>query len=405
MNAIELTTRLRDAHGHDVVIFAAPGPMQRMIEEKGIRYIPAPDASHHPSWVRMSALWRALAAEKPDVMHVWDWWQCLDAYYGAHLFGRMPMVVSDMQSESINRLLPKSLLTTFGTPQFVAQAKARGRKKVELLLPPVDTDLNAPGAVDPSPFRERHNIDPGELTIVVVSRLVQHLKGESLRRVIDAVGKLGKTVPIRLLIVGDGHARAELERVGETINHALRRDAIVFTGPLLDPRPAYAAADVVLGMGSSALRGMAFAKPVVVLGANGFSLPFNPQTADWFYFRGLFGRGDGDPENRLLVAQLHALACRRTQFPELGEFGRRFVVEHFALKVVAAKLDRLMRSAAAEPPRVYASVRDAARTAAVIVGGKIRRGLRGNQLIRRLPELGSVSGKQSVRVNTAPITS
>ena len=37
-------------------------------------------------------------------------------------------------------------------------------------------------------------------------------------------------------------------------------------GEMLDPRPAYAAADVVLGMGGSALRGMAFGKPLVVQG-------------------------------------------------------------------------------------------------------------------------------------------
>jgi L-malate glycosyltransferase len=376
VNAIELAARLRQAHGHEIVLFAAPGPMDRLIEEKGLRHRVAPDATYHPSLARMVALRRAIAAEKPDVLHVWDWWQCLDAYYGAHLVGRTPMVVSDMQSESINRLLPKSLLTTFGTPQFVQQARERGRAKVGLLLPPVDTVLNAPGAVDATDFKFRWGIIPGDVTVVIVSRLVQHLKGESLRRAIDAVRKLGRSMPLRLIIVGEGHARPELERLAGVVNAHLGRDAIVFTGPLLDPRPAYAAADIVLGMGGSALRGLAFAKPVLVVGTNAFSAPFTPETAEHFYYHGFFGSGDGDPENSRLATQLSELAQGRARNAELGEFGRLFVLKHFSLAVVASRLDGYLRAAAAEPYRLGPSAADAFRTAAVMAAGKLRRSLR-----------------------------
>ena len=64
-------------------------------------------------------------------------------------------------------------------------------------------------------------------------------------------------------------------------------------GAMVDPRPAYAAADVVVGMGGSALRGMAFAKPVIVVGEKNFAEVFDQDTAQGFYDRGIYGLGDG----------------------------------------------------------------------------------------------------------------
>ncbi len=68
---------------------------------------------------------------------------------------------------------------------------------------------------------------------------------------------------------------------------------MVLTGAMVDPRPAYAAADVVVGMGGSALRGMAFGKAVIVVGERNFAEIFDPDTAERFYDRGIYGLGDG----------------------------------------------------------------------------------------------------------------
>jgi len=56
------------------------------------------------------------------------------------------MIVTHMMM-SLTRLLPKELPTTFGTPELVDQARAAGRRRVELVLPPVDVHLNATVAV------------------------------------------------------------------------------------------------------------------------------------------------------------------------------------------------------------------------------------------------------------------
>lgn len=364
VNAIELSAALRDLHGHEVVLFATPGPMQRLVDEKRLRLLPAPDARVHPSPARMRALREAVRRERPDVMHVWDWWQCLDAYVSVHLPMRVPMLVSDMMME-LTQVLPKGLWTTFGTPMLVEQARAAGRRHAQLMLPPVDVRLNAPGTVDEAPFRRRHRLRDDDIHLVTVSRLADFMKSDSLVRSIEVVGRLGLRHPLRLLIVGDGAARTRLQRQADRVNADLGREAVTLTGAMLDPRPAYQAADIVIGMGGSALRGMAYAKPLVVVGEHGFATPLNAETAPLFLHQGLYGWGDGDPGAHRFEAQLGQLIAQRHRHAAMGRFNRAFVERHFSLEAVSTQLAQWCACAAADAPALRATAADALRTAAV----------------------------------------
>ncbi len=366
VNAIDLGAALRDLHGYEVVFFATPGPMAKVLHEKGLPLVAAPDPSRHPSPSRMSALRDAVRREKPDLIHVWDWFQCLDAYYSVHLPMRIPMVVSDMMMD-FTRVLPKRLPTTFGTPELVERAKVSGRRQVELLLPPVDVHVNAPGAVDPAPFRRKYGIGDDEIVLVTVSRLDINMKSEGLYRTIAAICALGRDLPLRYVMVGDGTALKQLVRLTQDANDQLGRPAVIMTGALLDPRPAYAAADIVVGMGGSALRGMAFGKAVIIVGERGFSAPFTPATADSFYYKGIYGLGDGSPDSSAatLTEQIRELAEHHDQRSQFGQFARRFVLRDFSLEAVSARLAAFCDTAAAQPPALAAAVIDGVRTAAV----------------------------------------
>ncbi len=369
VNAIELSAMLRDRYGYDVVIFAAPGPMSKTIEEKGIRYLPAPDRPPKilPSVQRIRALADAIERERPDLIHIWDWTQCLDAFYGVYLFNRIPMIVSSM-TMTVDRLLPKQLPTTFGVPILIDQAKAAGRPKLELILPPVDVDLNSPDAIDPKPFRDYFGLGENEIVLVSVSRLVEWMKAEGICRVIDVVRHLGRELPLKFVIVGEGPSYAKLSELAAEVNADLGRQAIILTGGMIDPRPAYAAADIVIGMGGSGLRAMAIGKPVVVIGEQGFAKPFTPETADYFYYHGIYGQGDGDEGNINLTAIIRSLAENPGRFPELGKFARDFVVEHFSLGSVCQRLEQFIRTSAADSPSAYSKIADGVRTGLIIFG-------------------------------------
>jgi L-malate glycosyltransferase len=364
VNAIDLAAALRDIHHHEVVMFATPGPMVSLVEKKGLRFLPAPDARFHPAPARMRALAETVRREKPDLLHVWDWWQCIDAYYTVHLRLRIPMIVTDMMM-SLTRLLPKQLPTTFGTPELVDHAKAAGRKRAQLLLPPVDVHRNAPGSVDGAQFRRDYGIADREIALVTVSRLDPWMKGDSLIRTIEVVRAIGRELPLRFIIVGDGTMRAQLQILADEVNAELGRPAVLLTGALLDPSAAYAAADIVVGMGGSALRGMTFGKPVVIVGEKSFAAALTPETEAFFYYKGIYGVGDGSSSIAAFANTVRRLAESGDLRLELGGFSRQFVMKHFAVETVSAQLSNLCSSAAAQPPRFHAAAADGLRTAAV----------------------------------------
>jgi hypothetical protein len=341
-NAIDLAASVRDRFGHDVVLFGTPGPATKLATERGLRVIPAPAVRVRPSLTMMAALHDVVAAESPDLIHAWDWPQVLDAYFGQRLVGGVAVLGTSM-SMSVERFLPRAIPMTFGTAELRARAAEAWTSPVALLEPPVDTEANRPGAVDPAPFLERHGLSPD----VIVSRLSRDMKLDGIRRSIGAVARLAADRPVRLVIVGDGDAFAELFHDAAAVG----RRAVVLAGAMRDPRPAYAAADVVLGMGGSALRGMAFAKPVIVLGEHGFSEVFEPKTAGQFLWRGFYGDGSTDgafgPDR--LYNQLADLLDEPERRHELAAFGLRTVSERYGLDAATTGLERLYRQVAGQP--------------------------------------------------------
>jgi glycosyltransferase involved in cell wall biosynthesis len=363
-NAIELAEALVRLHGMDVQLFATPGPMAALARHKGLRLLPAPDAAVHPSPARVRALRDLVRRDPPDVVHAWDWWQCIDACCALRMGRRVPLVVSDMMMD-LARVLPCHLPTTFGTPEMADRARSAGRSRVRVLLPPVDVDANAPGAVDPLAFRRAHGIAHDMPLLVTVSRLSDWMKSDSLVRSVQAVARLGQRHRLCLAIVGNGQARPRLELLAGEVNRALGRRAVIVAGALLDPRPAYAAADIVLGMGGSALRGMAFRKPVVVVGEGGFCELMEPASAPQFLYSGYFGRGCGAPDDTRLDGLIEGLLTDRVRRESIADFARRHVEQHHALPAVAAALASFYDDALARPVPGPTAAWDALRTLAV----------------------------------------
>jgi glycosyltransferase involved in cell wall biosynthesis len=385
-NSVELSATLERDHGHKVIVFAAPGPAVDLVHERGLSYVAAPRGRVHPSPAVMRAVRRLVAEHRVDIVHAWEWAQCLEAFYALQLPRQLPVVGTDMSME-VTRFLPRCLPITYGTPALVEEARRLHTGPVELLEPPVDTERNHPTAVDSTEFKTWHGLDDGHFNVVIVSRLTSWLKLEGLERSMDAVAALARKCPVRLVVVGGGTAFDRLAARAARINARLGRRVVVLTGPMTDPRPAYAAADLVLGMGSSVLRGMAFAKPCIVLGEKGFSEPFNPHTSPRFLWEGFYGLGNGERSVDRLSAQIAELLERLDKLPELGAFGRMVVEERFSLEVGAATLDAFYRSAADHAvswPRAAAEgVRSALyRSASAFLPDGVRRQVTRRGLIR-----------------------
>lgn len=337
LNAIDLAAAAADA-GHDVIVYGKPGPLVERIESRGLEFVAARPLRYRPAPSRIVQLAELAQHRHLDLIHAYEWPPCLDAYYGAHLLGGVPLLCTVL-SMSVSPYVPPSVPLVMGTAALAAEATRRHRAPVWTLEPPVDTAADAP-SIDGAPLRQAFGIPDESPLVVTVSRLALELKLDALVDAIDAAGELARELPLTLLIVGDGPAATALRARAEQVNQRCEREVIKFAGALADPRPAYAAADLVLGMGSSALRAMAIGKPVIVQGESGFSRVFEPASRDYFDRHGFWGIGDGAPNGHRLAQQMRDLLANRTRLERLGDFGRETVATRFSLqRAIDVQLD------------------------------------------------------------------
>ena len=123
INAIELAAEVRDRYGHDVVLFATPGPARELALRRELRVLDAPVGSDRPSARRMLALRRAVRDEHAELVHAWDLPQGIEAFFGVHLGSGLPLACS-MMSMTVPSKLPRSVPATFGSPALVRRGGA-----------------------------------------------------------------------------------------------------------------------------------------------------------------------------------------------------------------------------------------------------------------------------------------
>jgi glycosyltransferase involved in cell wall biosynthesis len=358
INAIDLAAGAAAA-GHDVIVYGIPGPLVAYIAERKLRYIPASLLHCRPAPTRIAQIAKIAFQNRIDLIHAYEWPTCLDAYYGASLFLNVPVLCTVLSME-VKPFVPPSVPLIMGTADLGEEALKIQRNSVWVLEPPIDVERDNPG-IDGSYFRRRHTSSTENFLIVSVSRLALDLKLDALVRAIDAVDLLAASYPLKLILVGDGPAREALEARARAVNLRHGRAVVVLPGAEMDPRAAYAGADLVVGMGSSALRALSIGRPVIVQGEEAFSEIFEPKTYDLFLKQGFYGLGDARPGAHQLAQQIEALVVDPRRRAELGIFGRRMVTERFSLRRAIDLQLAIYQEVLANPPR--RNLTDAVRSA------------------------------------------
>lgn len=339
LNAIELADAVGRL-GHEIVVYGQPGPLADRIDALGLELIASPPARRRPTSDIVRHLGRVIDERGIDIAHGYEWPPGLECYLACR--GRAgARAVTTVMSMAVAPFLPASMPLSVGTEQIAAHERERGRQQVSVIEPPVDIVANRPGdAIAAARFREELELRADQPVVVAVSRLARELKLEGLLTAIDAVASLHPGRPTQLLLVGDGNARGQVAERADRANRALGYRAIVLTGELADPRPAYDVADVCIAMGGSALRSMAFAKPLVVQGEGGFFELLDPATLPEFLWTGWYGYGThdrrSDPATRLRDL-LHTLLADHDRRASLGRFGRAVVEQRFSLDSAARR--------------------------------------------------------------------
>jgi glycosyltransferase involved in cell wall biosynthesis len=167
--------------------------------------------------------------------------------------------------------------------------------------------------------------------------------------------QLAKTTPdIQLIVVGDGRIFDRIYESARQVNKKFGSKIIIISGHMDHVERILNLADIVVAVGGTAVEAMACGKPVIVAGhkkglhGGSFGGVITPGTLTElrdFYFT---GRNSSQKTSPRLIAQ----ACQRllgndAWRKELGEFGRRFVMEECNINKSVAKIERMYFEAVA----------------------------------------------------------
>ncbi|KQY42908.1 glycosyltransferase family 4 protein [Cellulomonas sp. Root137] len=330
INAVDLAAAVVP-HGYESHLIGPEptGPGANLLDvaaERGVRVTPYREPSTALAYSRV--LRRTADEIGADLLHAYGTWGAARAFYwGPSRFGRLPWVQTMYEMElhhSVHRHHPLIV----GTEYLLEECEDRPGPTV-LISPPVDMLRDRPRDADAPPNES--------VTIVIVSRLEEDMKSVPVEAAIGAVRRLADH-DLVLEIVGTGAAESRLRTLGEKANADLGRPAVRFLGAMSDPRPAYARADIVLGMGGSAARGLAHGKPLVVQGEAGWSAVLEPENAA-LLARSSYWSPEAVAEPDVLLAQnLLTLVDDEPRRRRLGEFSRTFAEQRFGLTAMAEKL-------------------------------------------------------------------
>lgn len=342
LNAVQLASALQH-RGHDVLVAAPSGALSKHVAEQGLAGVPTrPAHGRRPQADAVMSLRAATRTFRPDVIHTWEFGAYLNGFYAASPLG-VPQLATVMSMDMPTNL-PRSVPVTLGTRALAEMVRGQHRAPVLLLEPPVDVESEHAAPAQIADLRWRLCLHEGIEVIVIVSRLAREMKLEGILDTIAAVQRLSTDRRVALVIVGSGDARATVEAQARRVNHEVGRPVVHVLGSVVDPRPHYAIADVVVGMGSSVLRAMAFGKPCVVVGVQGFVLPVNPTTFEHFDREGMWGEGTTEDRPLALERHLRALLVDLPSRRRTAQWGRDLVHRRFSLAASAETLERHLTS-------------------------------------------------------------
>ncbi|WP_345474090.1 glycosyltransferase family 4 protein [Glutamicibacter ectropisis] len=353
LNAIELAARAQD-RGHQVIIFAPPGPLSTQVANLGLQHVLSPPANMlSRKWVR--ALNQLSLSWKADLVHTYEWAPSLAAFYGRFVRRDFHLVMTIL-SMDIPDFLPRSVPLIVGTEQLRSQVAHRPGP-VYLMEPPIDTDANSILALATQTPTFRSSED--QLLVSMVCRVTDELdKASGIIQAMSVVQKLATTRSVRLVIAGDGEAMDRVRDAANEANQTAGAEIVVLLGNMPDPRQLYAQSDICLGMGSSALKALSFGKPLIVQGAQGYWKLLDDRSLPEFLVQGFYGvGGSGELGLEQLVELLSGDPTLRTR---LGAWGRELAVQRFSLTRAAEDLEEIYQRAGQTPPNLLDETRSLA---------------------------------------------
>lgn len=340
---VRLVGHFQPRMDHLVVTPSGDGPLRAQFPTR-VPVRSLADSRRSGKWnaVRMARLFRAY---RPDVVHTRNW-TCIDAIIGARLAG-VPVVIhgehgreaSDPEGRNAFRRRVRRLLGPLVT-EFVTVSRDLARwltsdvgvppAKVTHIYNGVDTGAFSPG--DQHEARKGLGLPQEPIVMGTVGRL-DPVKDH--RGLIEAFHRLAGRQDTRLLIVGDGPCRPELER---RIDELGLRGRVRLLGERDDVNVILRALDIFTlpslgeGISNAILEAMAAGLPVVATHVGG-----NPELVD----DGVTGFLVPSRSTNSLAAALQRYLDDPGLIRRHGDAGRMRTLNDFSLSRMFAAYDAL----------------------------------------------------------------
>jgi glycosyltransferase involved in cell wall biosynthesis len=278
---------------------------------------------------------REIAKFGPDLVVTYNW-GAIDAVVAAKSL-RLPLIHiedgfgdDEATGQKRRRVWARRILLR-GARRVVAPSHTLIRLMRELWRLPESKLLHIPNGIDPGRFVPRLRSGPD-----VVVGTVGHLRREKRQdRLIEACAAVSSSIPVRLLIAGDGPERQRLEslsaRIGCPVQFLGHRPGVEAVYPEMD---IFALSSSTEQMPISVLEAMAAGLPVLSTDVGDVRQMVSEENRPFVV---------GEPDYAQALARL---VSDRTLRASVGAANRDHVVRAYSLEVMCARYDRLFRDAA-----------------------------------------------------------
>jgi polysaccharide pyruvyl transferase CsaB len=173
--------------------------------------------------------------------------------------------------------------------------------------------------------------------IVNISRMDKDMS-HAAHRLIEIAPEVYARIPSsRIVIVGGGNDFEAVKAKAEAMNDTLGCRFIIVTGTRTDVPKFLNMADIFVGVSRSALEAMAFAKPVILAGGQGYLGVFDKSKYDEAVRTNFTCRGCEEVDTENLKRDLFSLMDASVdKLKELGEYAREMVRNDYSTERMAA---------------------------------------------------------------------
>lgn len=199
-------------------------------------------------------------------------------------------------------------------------------------------------------FREKYRVPPSSRVILRVARVHEHylesiLQGAAAAAALRERGHEATFVHIGFVQRHAAHARlvARFEKLNQRFGATV---AVTAQDEALDALDHLGMADVVLGSGRTALEAMLAGKPTLVVGRTGFAGLVEEDSVEEIAYFNFSGRNlrtsppRGESTARL-AREIESLLADPARAQQVGEFGRRYVLEKLEAARGAVRYEEL----------------------------------------------------------------